>query len=136
VVSMRDKVRGWLHREPKIVTPRTILIVDRDESNRSSTGRLVEALGYESLQAHSLAEALEQLEQQDPDTVLVGFELDDATGLEALDRLRELDADLPVIMLAANLWDTRVAEALRRGAVGYLARPFGQNDLRELLVRR
>jgi CheY-like chemotaxis protein len=133
---MREKVFGWLHREPKVVTPRTILIVDGDASNRSSTGRLVESLGYESLQTHSLADALKQLEEQDPDTVLIGFELEDATGLEALDQIRALDADLPIVMLAANLWDTRVAEALRRGAVGYLARPFGQNDLRELLVRR
>jgi DNA-binding NtrC family response regulator len=46
-----------------------------------------------------------------------------------------LDADLPVIMLAADLWDSRVAEAMRKGAVAYLARPFGADDLRELLGR-
>jgi CheY-like chemotaxis protein len=133
---MREKVRSWLHREPKIVTPRTILIVDGDASNRTTTGRLVESLGYEALQTHSVAEAIKLLEEQDPDFILIGFELQDGSGLDALAQIRDLDADLPIIMLAANLWDTRVAEAMRRGAVGYLARPFGQNDLRELLVRR
>ena len=41
-----------------------------------------------------------------------------------------------VAMLAADLWDARTAEAMRRGAVAYLAKPFGLDDLRELLVRR
>ena len=39
-------------------------------------------------------------------------------------------------MLAADLWDTRVQEAMRRGAIAYLPRPFGADDLRELLGRR
>jgi response regulator of citrate/malate metabolism len=38
-------------------------------------------------------------------------------------------------MLAADLWDNRVAEAMRKGAVAYLARPFGMNDLREVFGR-
>jgi CheY-like chemotaxis protein len=133
---MRDKVRNWLKREPKVVVPPTILIVDGNASNRKTTGRLVESLGYQSLRTQSVAEALKQLENENPDFVLIGFDLEDATGLDALSQIRALNANLPIIMLAATLWETRVAEALRRGAVGYLASPFGQNDLREILVRR
>jgi DNA-binding NtrC family response regulator len=129
-------VRGWLHREPKPVVPRTILIVDGDANNRQSTARLVESLGYQPLQTPNIADAVKQLEETDPEMVLLGFELDDSTGLDALKQLRELDPDLPVIMLAANVWDTRTAEAMRQGAVAYLARPFGVDDLRELLGRR
>jgi CheY-like chemotaxis protein len=136
VTEMRDKVRNWFHREPKVVFPPTILIVDGNASNRKTTGRLVESLGYQSLRTQSVAEALKQLENENPDFVLLGFDLEDATGLDALTQIRALNADLPIIMLAATLWEARVAEALRRGAVGYLASPFGQNDLREILVRR
>jgi CheY-like chemotaxis protein len=135
VAAMRDKVRSWLHREPKVVRPPTILIVDGNASNRTTTGRLVESLGYQSLRTQSIAEALDQLETENPDFILLGFDLQDATGLDALSQIRALDPDLPIIMLAATLWETRVAEALRRGAVGYLASPFGQADLREILVR-
>lgn len=133
---MREKVRGWLHREPKVVVQPSILIVDGDESDRRNTGHLVESLGYQSLLTHSVAAAIRRLEDDDPEFVLLGFELDDAAGLDALSQIRAIDADLPIIMLAPNLWDTRVAEALRRGAVGYLARPFGRSDLREILVKR
>jgi CheY-like chemotaxis protein len=136
VVQLRQKVRGWLQRQPKVVVPRLILIVDGNTANRQSTARLVESLGYSVLQSGSLAEALAQLDERDPEFVLLGFELEDASGLDALRQIRELDSDVPVVMLAADLWDKRVAEAMRQGAIAYLARPFGQDDLRELFVRR
>jgi CheY-like chemotaxis protein len=135
VNDLGQRVRGWLHRETKPVVPRTILIVDGDAGNRRSTARLVESLGYQSLQTTGVGDALKQLEEQDPEFVLLGFDLDDAPGLDALTQIREVDTDLPVIMLAPNLWDSRVAEAMRKGAIAYLARPFGADDLRELLVR-
>jgi DNA-binding NtrC family response regulator len=135
VSDLGQRVRGWLHRESKPVVPRTILIVEGNTNQRQSTARLVERLGYQPLQCRSLAEAVKELDEQDPEFVLLGFDLDDATGLEALTAVREVDANLPVIMLAADLWDSRVAEAMRQGAIAYLARPFGLDDLRELLVR-
>jgi DNA-binding NarL/FixJ family response regulator len=79
---------------------------------------------------------LKQLEEVDPDFVLLGFELDDGQGLDALTKIREIDPDLAVVMLAADAWDARVAEAMRQGAIAYLARPFNQDDLREVLGRR
>jgi two-component system, NtrC family, response regulator AtoC len=136
VSDLGQRVRGWLRRDSQPVVPRTILIVEGNSNHRQSTARLVESIGYQPLPCRSLAEAVKQLDEQDPEFVLLGFDLDDASGLEALSRIRELDANLPVIMLAADLWDSRVAEAMRKGALAYLARPFGVDDLRELLGRR
>jgi NtrC-family two-component system response regulator AlgB len=138
VVDLGARVRGWFQRAPKIVTPRTILIVDGNPAHRQSTARLVESLGYHALQANGVGEAVEQLADPDvhPESVLLGFDLQDASGLEALDQIRGLDPNQPVVMLAADLWDSRVAEAMRRGAIAYLPRPFGADDLRELLGRR
>lgn len=138
VTDLRERVRGWLHREPKVVIPRSILIVDGNASNRQSTGKLVESIGFQSLQAPGLAGALKHLEnlEVDPEFVLLGFDLQDASGLDALSQIHASDPRLPVIMLASDLWDTRVAEAMRQGAIAYLPRPFGQDDLRELLGRR
>lgn len=138
VTGLRERVRGWMHREPKVVTPRSILIVDGNASNRQSTARLLESLGYQALQTPSIKGAIKHLEDPDldPGFVLLAFDLQDASGLDALAQIREIDPDLPVIMLAANLWDSRVAEAMRQGAIAYLPRPFGADDLRELLGRR
>lgn len=135
VTGVREKVRSWLRREPKVVVPRTILIVDGSASHRELTARLVESLGYRSLRTTGLASATEQLEAQDPDFILLGFDLDDGPGLDALSRIREIAPELPIVMLADDIWESRVAEAMRRGAIAYLARPFGRESLQELLVR-
>ncbi len=136
VTALRERVQALLRREPKVVAPRTILIVDGDSAGRQSTARLVESLGYQPLQTPGIADALKVLDEEDPDFVLLGFDLADATGLDALGQLRQVDPELSVIMLAPNVWDTRTADAMRNGAVAYLARPFGSDDLRELLGRR
>jgi DNA-binding NtrC family response regulator len=133
--NLRERVRGWLHREPKEDVPLSILIVDGNATHRQSTARIVESLGYRALQTASIGQALEQLQDVDPEYVLLAFDLEDSTGLDALKQLRELDADLPVIMLAPDLWDSRTVDAMRLGALAYVPRPFGRDDLRELFGR-
>ena len=136
VSDLRQKVRGWLSREPKPVVPRSILIVDSNPERRGSTAQLVERLGFEAMQTTAVADAMKVLDEQDPEFVLLDVELQDMSALDALAQIRAVDAAIPVVMLAPNLWDSRVAEAMRRGAVAYLAAPFGIDDLRELLGRR
>ena len=130
-----DRIKGWLHREPSAAVPRTILIVDGNSDDRRATAECVVQLGYEALEAPSVADAVEQLEAHDPDCVLLSFDVPDADGFDGLQRIRELDAGLDVIMLTRDWHDSRTAEAMRRGALAYLAKPFGRNDLRELLAR-
>jgi DNA-binding NtrC family response regulator len=67
--------------------------------------------------------------------VLLAFEVADADGLDALGQLRDLDPNLEVIMLTPDWRDGRTAEAMRRGAIAYLAKPFSQDDLRELVPK-
>jgi two-component system response regulator RegA len=136
VSSLGERVRGLFQREPKTVTPKTILIVEGNANHRQATARLVQSLGYEAVQSAGLNQAMGLLAEQDPEFVLLGFELDDASGLDALAQIHDLDNSLEIIMLAPNVWDTRVAEAMRKGAIAYLARPFGADDLRELFGRR
>jgi CheY-like chemotaxis protein len=135
VADVRDRLKGWLRREQKPVVPRTILIVDSNATDRRATVGRVQGLGYQALEATSVSDALRLLEEHDPDCVLLAFDLSDAHGLEGLEQIRNLDPDLVVIMLAPSYHDTRPAEAMRRGATAYLAKPFGQDDLRELLAR-
>jgi DNA-binding NtrC family response regulator len=135
VSDFGQRVRGWFQREPRVAAPRNILIVDGNSSERQATVKLVESLGYQAVQATSAGAAREQVQEREPEFILLGFDLDDATGMEALTQMRELDPDLPIIMVAPNLWDSRVAEAMRKGAVAYLAQPWGADDLRELLGR-
>ncbi len=136
---MLDRVKTLINsrrtKEPKVVRPRTILIVDGNTTDRRTTAGRVVQLGYQALEADTVAKALQQLEDNDPDCVLLALDLKDSKGFDSLERIRELDPSLEIVMLASDWRDSRAAEAMRRGAVAYLAKPFSQTDLRELLAR-
>jgi len=125
-----------LHRHSTAAAPRSILIVDSHAGDRPATAESVLQLGYEAREAPSIARAVEQLEESQPTCVLLAFDVPDGEGLEGLERIRDCDPSVDVIMLARDWHDSRTAEAMRRGAVAYLAKPFSQGDLRELLARR
>jgi CheY-like chemotaxis protein len=133
-----DRLRGLVQerlRRPnrKPPEPRSILIVDSNAEDRRTTARRVTRLQYRALEAATAAEALERLTQSNPTCVLLAMDLPGRAALNLLDELRRLAPDLEVVMLTRDWRDGRTAEAMRRGAVAYLAKPFGQDDLRELL---
>jgi DNA-binding NtrC family response regulator len=141
VLDFRDKLRRLLgsprrlrlrgeHKPPEL---RTILIVDGSESDRRATARRVTRLQYRALEAATADEALERLADSDPSCVLLAIDLPDRSGLDLLTEMREAAPDLEVVMLTRDWRDGRTADAMRRGAVAYLAKPFSQDDLRELL---
>jgi CheY-like chemotaxis protein len=133
-----DRLRGLVQErlrrpERKPPEPRSILIVDGNAEDRRSTARRVTRLQYRALEAATADEALELLAHSNPSCVLLAMDLPDRSGLDLLDELRQAAPDLEVVMLTRDWRDGRTAEAMRRGAVAYLAKPFGQDDLRELL---
>jgi len=79
-----------------------IVVCDEDP-----TASLVESLGYQSVQTSGLAGALEQLEHpdRDPAFVLLGFDLEDGSGLDALTQVRDCAPDLPIGQPTDDLWD-------------------------------
>jgi CheY-like chemotaxis protein len=135
VSTVRERVLGWFKRERTPPRPRTILVVDSNAKDRRSTADAVARLGYEAIEATTAAEALKRLEDQQPDCILLAFDLRGGSGLNAVSQIRKVDPNVAVIMLTTDWRDTRTVEAMRRGAIAYLAKPFGQDDLRELLAR-
>lgn len=117
------------------MAPREVLIAQADTTARRALAGMLQQLGYATLEAANPDAAMQLLETHDPEVVLLALDADPDAGLEALDRLRELAPEVPVIMLAADWRDARMADAMRRGAVAYLAPPFGPDDLREILAR-
>jgi DNA-binding NtrC family response regulator len=62
--------------------------------------------------------------EQDPDLVLLDYQLPDRDGFEVLDTLLQRDRDLPVIMITGHGSVESAVRAMRRGAVDYLEKPF------------
>ncbi|WP_334121727.1 response regulator [Glutamicibacter sp.] len=83
--------------------------------------------------AHSSSDAVKAATALSPDLALLDIHLPDMNGLELLQRLREVQPELDVIVISAAREMDTVRKALRGGIVHYLMKPFSWDDLRERL---
>ena len=111
----------------------TILVVD-DDDTRESLAELLRDEGYAVETARDGAQALEVLEGETPDLVLLDIVMPRTTGLELLGTLRQRysPAELPVIMMSAKDQSADVVSALGEGANDYITKPL---DLPVVLAR-
>ncbi len=113
----------------------TILIVDDEKNYLLVLKALLEEEGYEVLTAVSGAEALEVLAASEPDLVLTDMKMPGMDGIELLERIKDRDPELPVIMMTAHGTVDKAVEAMQKGAYTYLLKPF-DNERLILYVRK
>jgi len=108
------------------VHPATLLVVDDDENNRDVLSRVLMSRGYAVVTAASGPEAIQVVESQPVDLVLLDIMMPDVSGLEVLQtlRLKHSPTALPIIMATAKDQPQDVVEALKMGANDYVAKPL------------
>ncbi len=113
-----------------------ILVVDDDPDILEALSEILEAEGFEIRRARNGKEALERLEPDSPQLILLDLMMPVMDGWEFAQRMRQKPAaisSIPLIVLSA---DRNVGnKATDIGAVGYLAKPFELNDLLEMVRR-
>lgn len=113
---------------------RTVLLVDDHEVVRAGLRLLLErVLGYDVIEAGSAEDAVALATSARPDVVLLDARMPDKDGLWALERLQELDAELPVLMLSTYDSPEYVDGALDGGAAGYLLKHASSAQLGEAI---
>ncbi len=110
---------------------RRVLVLDDERLVRWSIGERLKADGFEPVPSASVAEALDAA-AKGVDAAILDYSLPDGDGVSVLKSLRQLDPDLPVIMLTANQEVDVVVEAIKAGASDYVAKPF---DVHNLVIR-
>ena len=108
-----------------------ILIVDDDPPTVKWTSFLLRDEGYEVITADNGRVALELVERESPDLVILDVMMPQIDGLEACRRIRQT-MDVPIIMLSAKGETADKVTGLGMGADDYLAKPF---EPAELLAR-
>ena len=108
-----------------------ILVVDDEPQIRRALRAALQAEGYRVDLADCGADALQAIELEPPDLVILDLGLPDLDGAEVCARLRSW-SQVPVIVVSVRDAERDKVQALDRGADDYLVKPFG---IRELLAR-
>jgi two-component system, NtrC family, response regulator AtoC len=112
--------------------PASILIIDDQESLRHFLTRSLEEDGYIVRAAGTLAEGWEKMTKEGADLVLLDLRLPDGLGLDLLDRLREREPELPVILMTAYGEVQTAVAAMKAGAYDFLIKPVNLDQVRVL----
>lgn len=105
-----------------------ILVVDDEDMNLKRT-KLILGKDYDILFAKSGEEALEKLQQEQIDLVLLDIAMPGMDGIETFKRINEKKINVPVIFLTASGDEDDVRSAISLGAVNYLKKPFLPREL-------
>ncbi|WP_224249128.1 sigma-54-dependent transcriptional regulator [Hyalangium gracile] len=112
-----------------------VLVVDDEESVRTFLAELLGNAGYQVRCASSGAQALEMLGGGSFDAVLLDVVMPEMSGLEVLRQYRSSGGTAPVIVLSALAGADDAVRAMKMGASDYLAKPFGNDELEDVLAR-
>jgi CheY-like chemotaxis protein len=109
-----------------------LLIVDDNPVNRLLARRMAERLGHQPEIAASGPEALEMVQQNDYDVILMDFIMPGMDGLETTRRIRALDLTRQprIVALTANAFPEDRAKALDAGMDGFMSKPLHLERLR------
>ncbi len=101
-----------------------ILVADDEESMRWVLSKALRKKGYSVDLAADGNQALRQVREQSYDLVIVDIKMPGMSGLEFLDKARELRPDLLVVVMTAEASMKKAVEAMKRGAYDYITKPF------------
>ena len=112
-----------------------ILVVDDESGILETLKILFKGQGYRVDVASSGKEAITTLDGERPDLVLTDIRMAGASGLEVLAKAREVDPELPVILMTAQASLQSAVQAVNEGAYYYLQKPFANDELLAICQR-
>src|SRR5918911_580572 len=117
-----------------------ILVIDDEAAIRESLKMTLEYEGYEFIGAATGQEGLTLAEREAPDLVLLDVKMPGMDGLEVLERLRNMNESLPVVVVSGHGTISTAVEATKKGAFDFIEKPFASErvlvSLRNALDQR
>jgi len=106
-----------------------ILIVDDEKNYPMIIGELLAEEGYTSLTASSGMEAVDFLKTEIIDLVLTDVKMPGMSGIQLLEKIKEINPDIPVIIMTAYGSVEKAVEAMHKGAYTFILKPFENQAL-------
>jgi nitrogen regulation protein NR(I) len=112
-----------------------IVVVDDDLSLCHFLTKPLSQKGYQVIVCHNGKQALEIINQQEADLILLDNKLPDRTGLEILKDIKQSHPKMPVIIMTAFGTTDTAIETMRLGAFDYVLKPFELEEISELVAK-
>ena len=107
----------------------SILVVDDEPNYLIVLSELLRDEGFEVFTAPGGKEGLAVVQEVDLDLVITDMQMPGMDGLQFLDKIKEKNSHLPVIMITAFAEVEKAVAAMQAGAFNYLAKPFSNEEL-------
>jgi two-component system nitrogen regulation response regulator GlnG len=111
------------------------MIVDDEEEIRKILKQILEKEGVRVVTASDGQQAMQKIFAERPDVVMLDVRMPGLNGMDVLKKIKEIDDDLPVVLVTAYADIHSAVKAMKEGAYEYLAKPF-DNDEVIWIVRR
>jgi two-component system response regulator PilR (NtrC family) len=111
----------------------TILVVDDELSMREFLKILLEKEGYGVSTAAEATSAIKLIQDQDFDLVISDIKMPGMGGLSLLEKIKEINSSLPVIMITAFASPENAVTAMKSGAFDYITKPFKVDEIIKII---
>ncbi|HEV3222569.1 MAG TPA: sigma-54 dependent transcriptional regulator [Puia sp.] len=108
-----------------------ILIVDDEKAIRKTLSEILSYEGYKIDEAGDGEEGIRKFRDKEYDVILCDIKMPKMDGIEFLEKAKELNPDIPVIMISGHGTIETAVEAVKKGAYDYISKP---PDLNRLLI--
>ncbi len=108
-----------------------ILIVDDEKAIRKTLSEILSYEGYKIDEAGDGEEGIRKFREKEYDVILCDIKMPKMDGIEFLEKAKEANADIPIIMISGHGTIETAVEAVKKGAYDYISKP---PDLNRLLI--
>lgn len=112
-----------------------VLVVDDEPSIREGSKRILDRMGFGVFKAANGEEGLNIIVSQDISIVLLDLKMPGIDGMEVLQRIKEIDKKILVIVITGFATLETAIEAMKRGAYDFIPKPFEPDQLRIVVNR-
>lgn len=105
-----------------------ILIADDSMFQRKLMKDAVVEMGHEYIEAKNGQEALDLINDQNPDCLMLDLLMPVMDGIQLLEELKKVDSPLPRIVLSADIQESTISKCLELGALKFLNKPFKKDE--------
>jgi two-component system response regulator HydG len=113
----------------------SILVVDDDSAHRTMLKKLMGGWGYKVSDADDGSVAIEMVRQKSFDLILMDIRMLNVSGIEALEQIKIINPEIPVIIMTAYASVETAVSALKKGAYDYLTKPLDFDELKITIER-